>query len=69
MNAKTPSVDTSTESAYAIDGLSMNHGARSSSTPTPREPASSATKSVTSEPTSSKSARPLPWRNGRFGRP
>ena len=69
MNAKTPSDDTSTESPYAIDGLSMNHGARSSSTPTPNEPMSSATKSVTSEPTRSRSARPLPWRNARLGRP
>ena len=69
MNAKIPSVDTTTESPYATIGLSMNHGAQSSSTWTPNDPSSSATKSVTSEPTSSASARPFPWRKGRFGRP
>ena len=69
MNANTPSVDTTIDSAYAIVGLSMNHGAHSFKTWTPKEPIRSATKSVTSEPTSRPSASPFPCRNGRFGRP
>ena len=62
MNAKTPSVDTTTDSPYATVELSMNHGAQSSRTWTPNDPISSATKSVTSELTSSASASPFPCR-------
>jgi hypothetical protein len=44
-------------------------GAYSLRAATPSDPASSATNSVTSEPTMSSVARPLPCRKERFGRP
>ena len=61
--------ETPMESAYAVAALDTTPGRYSCNAVTPSEPASSATNSVTREPTISRKASPLPWRNERFGRP